>query len=93
MQTDEQPSLKDRLDQVEQERDTLLGRIQYLEEELRQISDKYADLTGHHNNKQKIKHLVDLKAKNTELIEVSKNNIKKRFSEKCTYLFLECGQS
>ncbi|XP_018571601.1 hyaluronan mediated motility receptor-like [Anoplophora glabripennis] len=69
--TVEHQLLRNRLKQTELEKDTLLGRIQFLENELKKVSDKYADLAGHTNNKQKIKHVVDLKAKNEELVKAN----------------------
>lgn len=55
---------------MEEQRDLLLCKVQHLEGELKDISQKYADLAGHQNNKQKIKHLSDLKHKNEEISQV-----------------------
>lgn len=55
---------------LENERDELLNKVQRLSEELKEVSEKYADIAGHQNNKQRIKHLSDLKHKNEELIQV-----------------------
>ncbi|CAG9819700.1 unnamed protein product [Phaedon cochleariae] len=56
-------------EESDSERDQLLNRVHQLENELKEVSQKYADLAGHQNNKQKIKHLVDLKTKNEELVQ------------------------
>lgn len=56
---------------MEDERDLLLNKVQRLESELKDVSQKYSDLAGHQNNKQKIKHLSDLKQKNEELTQVT----------------------
>lgn len=37
------------------------------ENELREMGLKYAEILGHQNHKQKIKHLVDIKKKNFDL--------------------------
>lgn len=59
-----------KLDNSVEQQDVLLDKIHRLEGELKEVSEKYADLVGHHNTKQKIKHLVDLKHKNEELTQV-----------------------
>lgn len=55
------------------------------EQEIKEISLKYAEILGHQNKKQKIKYMVDLKKKNFELQEVTLTfnrmlNILMRFS-------------
>lgn len=64
-------ALTSTIENTEEEKHRLLNKVKHLEAELKEISEKYADLAGHHNNKQKIKHLTDLKRKNEELSEVS----------------------
>ncbi|KAJ8910288.1 hypothetical protein NQ315_014963 [Exocentrus adspersus] len=71
----QQQLLKEKLEKAKQEKDILLERYSYLEEALNDVSDKYVDLAGHHNNKQKIRHLVDLKSKNEALTQVGICNI------------------
>ncbi|KAJ8945068.1 hypothetical protein NQ318_005248 [Aromia moschata] len=56
---------------LEGDKDALSSRVHYLENELKQLSEKYADLVGHHNTKQKIRHLADLKAKTEELTQTN----------------------
>lgn len=56
---------------MEEERDTLLNKVQHLEGELKEVTTKYVDLAGHQNNKQRIKHLSDLKQKNEDISQVA----------------------
>lgn len=55
------------------ERNALVSQKAAAEDEAKQMGFKYAQLLGHQNQRQKIKHLMDLKAKNYDLIEVSYN--------------------
>ncbi|KAM3845924.1 hyaluronan mediated motility receptor [Vipera latastei] len=55
------------LDAYEAERNALLNEHGTTQEELNKISDAYAKLLGHQNQKQKIKHVVKLKEENTQL--------------------------
>nr|XP_023014708.1 interaptin [Leptinotarsa decemlineata] len=65
----EEPNTRSRLEKAEAENDVLVNRVKHLENELKEVSQKYAELAGHQNSKQKIKHLIDLKAKNEELAQ------------------------
>ncbi|XP_060620970.2 hyaluronan mediated motility receptor isoform X2 [Anolis sagrei] len=61
------------LDAYEAEKNALLNEHGAAQEELNKISDAYAKLLGHQNQKQKIKHVMKLKEENTHLKqEVSK---------------------
>ncbi|XP_032064662.1 hyaluronan mediated motility receptor [Thamnophis elegans] len=55
------------LDAYEAERNALLNEHGATQEELNKISDAYAKLLGHQNQKQKIKHVMKLKEENTQL--------------------------
>ncbi|KAM6469126.1 hyaluronan mediated motility receptor [Liasis olivaceus] len=55
------------LDAYEVERNVLLNEHGATQEELNKISDAYAKLLGHQNQKQKIKHVMKLKEENTQL--------------------------
>lgn len=63
--------MKTKLSNVEEERNNLLNKVQHLEGELKEVTKKYVDLAGHHNNKQRIKHLSDLKQKNEDISQVT----------------------
>ncbi|XP_008111416.2 hyaluronan mediated motility receptor isoform X1 [Anolis carolinensis] len=61
------------LDAYEAEKNALLNEHGAAQEELNKISDAYAKLLGHQNQKQKIKHVIKLKEENTQLKqEISK---------------------
>ncbi|NWR57074.1 HMMR protein, partial [Bucorvus abyssinicus] len=61
------------LDAFEAEKNALLNEHGAAQEELNKLSDAYAKLLGHQNQKQKIKHVMKLKEENTHLKqEVSK---------------------
>lgn len=47
-----------------------MDQKQNAEKEAKEIGMKFANILGHQNHKQKIKHLCDLKSKNIELNEV-----------------------
>ncbi|XP_058026620.1 hyaluronan mediated motility receptor [Ahaetulla prasina] len=55
------------LDAYEAEKNALLNEHGATQEELNKISDAYAKLLGHQNQKQKIKHVMKLKDENTQL--------------------------
>ncbi|XP_070595579.1 hyaluronan mediated motility receptor [Erythrolamprus reginae] len=55
------------LDAYEAERNALINEHGATQEELNKISDAYAKLLGHQNQKQKIKHVMKLKEENTQL--------------------------
>lgn len=61
---------RDQLEAYELERSALISQKHDAENEARMMGMKYAQILGHQNQKQKIKHLVDLKNKNRELTEV-----------------------
>ena len=61
------------LDAFEAEKQALLNEHGATQEQLNKIRDSYAQLLGHQNLKQKIKHVVKLKDENSQLkSEVSK---------------------
>ncbi|NWQ95159.1 HMMR protein, partial [Burhinus bistriatus] len=55
------------LDAFEAEKNALLNEHGAAQEELNKLSDAYAKLLGHQNQKQKIKHVMKLKDENTQL--------------------------
>ncbi|NWZ24771.1 HMMR protein, partial [Asarcornis scutulata] len=55
------------LDAFEAEKNALLSEHGATQEELNKLSDAYAKLLGHQNQKQKIKHVMKLKEENTHL--------------------------
>ncbi|XP_055574343.1 hyaluronan mediated motility receptor isoform X2 [Falco cherrug] len=55
------------LDAFEAEKTALLNEHGATQEELNKLSDAYAKLLGHQNQKQKIKHVMKLKEENTHL--------------------------
>ncbi|XP_009945084.1 PREDICTED: hyaluronan mediated motility receptor [Leptosomus discolor] len=55
------------LDAFEAEKNMLLNEHGAAQEELNKLSDAYAKLLGHQNQKQKIKHVMKLKEENTHL--------------------------
>ncbi|XP_025973387.2 hyaluronan mediated motility receptor isoform X2 [Dromaius novaehollandiae] len=55
------------LDAFEAEKNALLNEHGAAQEELNKLSDAYAKLLGHQNQKQKIKHVMKLKEENTHL--------------------------
>jgi len=52
------------------EKAVLLDETNAAHAEVSQLGRKYAELLGHQNHKQKIKHIVKLKEQNIELKEV-----------------------
>uniref|UniRef100_A0A8C2JNK9 Hyaluronan-mediated motility receptor (RHAMM) n=1 Tax=Cyprinus carpio TaxID=7962 RepID=A0A8C2JNK9_CYPCA len=64
---------QEQLDRFAAERSALLNEKGATQAELNKLADAYANLMGHQNQKQKIKHLVKIKEENLELKqEVSK---------------------
>ena len=64
--------LQDQLDKFEMEKNFLLNRNQDAEKEMSKLSDQYAQLLGHQNQKQKIHHVIKLKSENLKYKEVSR---------------------
>ena len=58
------------LDAFEAEKNALLNEHGAAQEELNKLSEAYAKLLGHQNQKQKIKHVMKLKEDNTHLQQV-----------------------
>lgn len=65
------------------EEEFLRKHCNVLKAELEDITSKYTNLLGHQNNKQKIKHVADLKIQNNTLKEVIVC---------CTFLYLYCSE-
>ncbi|XP_063301352.1 hyaluronan mediated motility receptor isoform X2 [Pelobates fuscus] len=64
---------QEQLDAFEAEKNALLNEHGAAQEEINKLSDAYAKLLGHQNQKQKIKHVMKLKTENCQLRqEVSK---------------------
>ncbi|XP_068958518.1 hyaluronan mediated motility receptor [Petaurus breviceps papuanus] len=64
---------QEQLDAFETETRVLLNECGTTQEELNKLSESYAKLLGHQNQKQKIRHVVKLKQENNQLkLEVSK---------------------
>ena len=59
------------LDAYAAEKAVMLNETNAVQAEVNQLGKKYAELLGHQNHKQKIKHLVKLKEENNNLKEVS----------------------
>nr|CAD7394272.1 unnamed protein product [Timema cristinae] len=69
---------RQQLEAFELERHMLETRKMAAEHEMKNLATKYAELLGHQNHKQKIKHMVKLKENNLELkaeVEKLENNI------------------
>ncbi|KAJ8937559.1 hypothetical protein NQ314_011794 [Rhamnusium bicolor] len=67
---EEQRSLRERLDQTEAEKDALLGRVECLETELKEVSMKYADLVNMDLEikiRSQLKSMEKLKKENSDL--------------------------
>lgn len=62
---------QEQLDAFAAERNALLSENGANQEELNKLSDAYACLLGHQNQKQKIKHVMKLKDENTSLKQVT----------------------
>lgn len=63
---------REQLENYERDRLMLVAHKDEAEKEAKEMGLKYAEILGHQNYKQKLKHIVDLKKKNIELKEVSK---------------------
>lgn len=63
--------LKEQLDQFEAERLSLMQQNSSTESDLRSLSERYAKLLGHQNNRQKIHHVKKLNDENLSLKKVS----------------------
>ena len=61
---------QEQLSAFEADRLALLGSKMYAEQEINKLSDEYAKLLGHQNQKQKIKHMQKLKHENNRLKHV-----------------------
>ncbi|XP_014803224.1 PREDICTED: hyaluronan mediated motility receptor-like [Calidris pugnax] len=64
------------LDAFEAEKNALLNEHGAAQEELNKLSDAYAKLLGHQNQKQKIKHVMKLKEENTHLKQPANGTLK-----------------
>lgn len=64
---------QEQLDAFAAERNALLSENGANQEELNKLSDAYARLLGHQNQKQKIKHVMKLKDENTSLKQVTQS--------------------
>lgn len=62
--------LQEQLDGFAAERDALLNEKGATQAELSKLAGAYANLLGHQNQRQKIKHMVKLKEENLELKQV-----------------------
>ncbi|XP_045479550.1 hyaluronan-mediated motility receptor-like [Harmonia axyridis] len=63
---------KEQLESYELEMKNLKSAKDHIENEAKDLGQKYAEILGHQNHKQKIKYMVNLKSKNEEL---SKTNV------------------
>lgn len=63
--------LQEQLNAFAAERNALLNENGANQEELNKLSDAYASLLGHQNQKQKIKHVIKLKDENISLKQVT----------------------
>lgn len=61
---------QEQLDGFAAERDALLSEKGATQAELNKLAGAYANLLGHQNQRQKIKHMVKLKEENLELKQV-----------------------
>lgn len=61
---------QEQLDKFAAERNALLNEKGSTQAELNKLADAYANLMGHQNQRQKIKHMVKLKEENFELKQV-----------------------
>ena len=61
---------QDQLKAFEQEKLLLLGKSKNAEEEIERLSQNYAKLLGHQNQKQKIHHILKLKDENQSMKQV-----------------------
>lgn len=61
---------QEQLDRFAAERNALLNEKGATQAELNKLADAYANLMGHQNQRQKIRHMVKLKEENLELKQV-----------------------
>jgi len=69
------------LEQFAYEKETLLNENAFTQSEMNKLSEKYAQILGHQNNKQKIRHIQKLKEENIML----KNDVFKLRAEVSRY--------
>lgn len=62
---------REQLQAYEAERQALTSHNDAVKNDLKQLALQYAQILGHQNQKQKIKHMVKLKEQNLELKDVS----------------------
>lgn len=60
---------REQLERFEEEHKILLAHKKEAENEAKEMGLKYAEIAGHQNHKQKLKHMMDLKKKNINLVE------------------------
>lgn len=70
--------LQEQLNAFAAERNALLNENGANQEELNKLSDAYASLLGHQNQKQKIKHVMKLKDENVSLKQVTRKSFAKK---------------
>lgn len=78
--------LQEQLNAFAAERNALLNENGANQEELNKLSDAYASLLGHQNQKQKIKHVIKLKDENISLKQVTCKSAAARFANFTTSL-------
>ena len=64
-------TFQEQLDQFEMEKNALLDQNHNAEKEMSKLSQQYAQLLGHQNQKQKIQHVIKLKSENLKYREVT----------------------
>ena len=69
--------LQEQLNSFAAQRDLLLNENGANQDELNRLADAYAQLLGHQNQKQKIKHVIKLKEENITLKQVGSRGFKK----------------
>lgn len=57
----------DQLEQYEFEKQHLMSQNMFSQQEMKRLSEKYGQILGHQNNKQKIRHISKLKEENLQL--------------------------
>merc|ERR1712001_717577 len=58
---------REQLESYEMEKDALLTQKKEAQGQVQKLADRYANLLGHQNHKQKIHHLVRLKKENLDM--------------------------
>lgn len=58
---------KDQLESFELEKNALLSQSEHAQGEVKKLAAQYGQLLGHHNQKQKIQHVVKIKQENVDL--------------------------